>query len=53
MSINAVHIEKQMERLVGSGLNNIPPTLAFYRHYRLHWGFAPNIIVITRLSIIL
>ena len=31
MSINAVHIEKQMERLVGSGLNNIPPTLTSIR----------------------
>ena len=50
MSIKAVHIKKQMQRLVGSGLNNIPPTLASIRP---RWGFAPNITVITRLSIIL
>ena len=31
MSIKAVYTEKQMQRLVGSGLNNIPPTLASIR----------------------
>lgn len=31
MSIKAVHIKKQMQRLVASGFNNLPPTLASIR----------------------